>query len=211
MGSIGPVPVFAISDVHVAAPENREIVAALRPSSEDDWLIVAGDVAERVSDVEWALATLRERYAKVIWVPGNHELWSHGSDPVKLRGVERYEHLVALCRSLDVLTPEDPYAVYADRVAIAPLFLLYDYTFRPAGTTQAEALERAYAAGIVCRDEFVLHPDPYPSREAWCHARVSYTEARLSALDSSLRTVLVNHFPMVVDPTQILRYPEFSI
>ena len=210
-GSINPVPVFAISDLHVAAPENRDIVSRLRPESADDWLIVAGDVAERVSDVEWALSTLRERYAKVIWAPGNHELWTVSSDPVQLRGVDRYEHLVSLCRSLDVLTPEDPYAVYAGRVAIAPLFLLYDYTFRPAGLTQAQALEQAYSAGIVCRDEFVLHPDPYPSREAWCQARVKSTEARLSALDSSLRTVLVNHFPMVVEPTKVLRYPEFSI
>jgi hypothetical protein len=37
---------LAISDLHVGYPENREIVAGLRPSSDEDWLLVAGDVGE---------------------------------------------------------------------------------------------------------------------------------------------------------------------
>ena len=38
--------VLAVSDLHVAFPENREIVADLRPESAADWLLVAGDVGE---------------------------------------------------------------------------------------------------------------------------------------------------------------------
>ncbi len=38
---------LAISDVHVGNPENREVVGGVRAESDDDWLIVAGDVAER--------------------------------------------------------------------------------------------------------------------------------------------------------------------
>ena len=49
---------LAISDLHVAYAENRAIVEALRPESADDWLIVAGDVGEMVSDIEWALCVL---------------------------------------------------------------------------------------------------------------------------------------------------------
>ena len=37
---------------------------------------MAGDVAETVADIEWALRQLAGRFAKVIWVPGNHELWT---------------------------------------------------------------------------------------------------------------------------------------
>ena len=72
----------------------------------------------------------------MIWTPGNHELWTPQQDPVQLRGEHRYRHLVELCRSLGVATPEDPYPVWrgpGGPVTIAPLFLLYDYTFRPAG------------------------------------------------------------------------------
>ncbi|WP_204058891.1 metallophosphoesterase family protein [Microbispora corallina] len=204
---------YGISDLHVGHPENREIVEAVRPVSRDDWLIVAGDVAETPADVEWALGTLAARFARVIWAPGNHELWTTADDPVRLRGAARYDHLVGLCRDLGVATPEDPYPVWdgpGGPVAVAPLFVLYDYSFRPAGAaTREEALATAFAAGVVCTDEFLLHPDPHESRDAWCHARVAETERRLAATD--LPTVLVNHFPLVREPTLVLHHPEFAL
>jgi hypothetical protein len=112
------------------------------------------------------------------------------------------------------MTPEDPYLVWdgADRpVTVAPLYLLYDYTFRPPGTaTKAEGLARAHESGVVCSDEWMLHPDPYQSREEWCWTRIEITERLLAATDPALPTVLVNHFPLVREPTRILRYPEFA-
>ncbi|MFE9660926.1 metallophosphoesterase [Streptomyces sp. NPDC005955] len=206
---------LAISDLHVRYTENRDIVEGLRPESDDDWLVVAGDVAETFEDVVWALRILSERFAKVIWTPGNHELWTPPNDPVQLRGEERYRHLVDTLRGLGVVTPEDPYEVWQGAtgpVAIAPLFVLYDYTFRPAGTfTKAGALEVAHEAGVVATDEYLLHSDPYPSREAWCRARLDYTRDRLDRIDPELPTVLVNHFPLVREPTRVLRYPEFAL
>jgi 3',5'-cyclic AMP phosphodiesterase CpdA len=205
---------WAISDLHVGYAENRAIVDRLRPDSPDDWLIVAGDVAEHFAVIEATLASLRERYATVIWAPGNHELWTHPNDPVTLRGVDRYDALVRACRGIDVLTPEDPYPVFTGvggPVTIAPLFLLYDYSFRAPGTTDtASSLRYAYRTGIVCTDEFLLHPDPYPSRAEWCWARVAQSERRLAACDPDLPTVLVNHHPLVREPTRILRHPEFA-
>ncbi len=160
------------------------------------------------------LGTLKKRFRTVIWTPGNHELWTLPSDPVQFRGAQRYQHLVAMCRSLGVITPEDSYLVWRGAggpVAIVPLFLLYDYTFRPAGTSnKAEALALAYESGVVCTDEAVLFPDPYPSRDAWCRARVEITERRLAAIDPELPTILVGHFPLNREPTQVLRYPEFA-
>jgi 3',5'-cyclic AMP phosphodiesterase CpdA len=206
---------LAISDLHVGYAENRDIVARLRPESDTDWLIVAGDVAERTVEIEWTLRTLSERFARVIWAPGNHELWTTKDDPVQLRGEERYHHLVEMCRSLGVLTPEDPYATWqgpGGPAVVAPLFLLYDYTFRVDGiASKKEALAKAYNAGVVCTDEYFLHPDPHPSREAWCAARVAETERRLAACDPELPIVLINHWPLVREPTRILRYPDFAL
>jgi 3',5'-cyclic AMP phosphodiesterase CpdA len=206
---------LAVSDLHVRYAENRAVVEGLRPTTDGDWLIVAGDVAEQVDDVRWALALLRERFASVIWVPGNHELWTRSKDPTPLRGEARYRHLVEVCRELDVLTPEDPFPVWEGEggpAVVAPLFLLYDYSFLPEGTSTAEeGLAAAYKAGVVCTDEHLLHPDPYPDRASWCAARVAESQRRLDACDPDLPTVLVNHWPMTRLPTRVLRYPEFAL
>ena len=213
---MGEARLWATSDLHVTYADNRRIVADdLHPADDGDWLIVAGDVAEKPADVEWTLGTLAERFATVLWSPGNHELYTHAKDPVRLRGLDRYEHLVALCRRLGVLTPEDDYPEWTGAggpVTVAPLFLLYDYSFRPPGQADAdEALAAAFGAGVVATDEFLLHPDPYPDRVAWCHARVTATEARLAALPAGTRTVLVNHWPLTRLPTRVLRHPQFAI
>ncbi|MES4891472.1 metallophosphoesterase [Streptomyces sp. NPDC096012] len=211
----GAGQLLAVSDLHIGYAENRALVESMRPEGDEDWLIVAGDVAETVADIRWALGTLAARFRKVLWAPGNHELWTHPKDPVTLRGAARYEHLVELCRELGVLTPEDPYPVWhgpGGPVAVAPLFLLYDYSFLPAGcATKAEGLAYAEGTGIVCNDEFLLHPDPYPAREDWCRARVAETERRLEALPADLPTVLVNHYPLDRHPTEVLWHPEFAM
>jgi predicted phosphodiesterase len=205
---------LAIGDLHVEHAENREIISQLEPESAADWLIVCGDVADQPRDVEWALGVLTERFAKVIWVPGNHELLTQRSDPIPLRGQQRYEHLVELCRGLGVITPEDPYPIWdgiGGPTRVVPLFLLYDYTYGSnVGSSKEESLRRAHEAGVVCVDEFLLHPDPYPSREAWCDARVKEAEQRLVDVEPILPAVLVNHFPLLVEPTRVLRHPEFA-
>ncbi|MEV5239976.1 metallophosphoesterase [Streptomyces cinnamoneus] len=205
---------LAVSDLHTGMADNVPIAESLRPVTDEDWLIVAGDVAERFEDVERTLALLAGRFAKVVWAPGNHELWTPRTDPVDLRGEARYEHLVKLCRGLGVVTPEDPWPVWEGEggpVAVAPLFTLYDYTFRtPTAATKEESLAQAHEAGIVCTDEFLLHPEPYAGIDDWCRARVAATEARLAAHDPSLPLVLVSHWPLVREPTEIMTYQEFA-
>lgn len=210
---------LAVSDLHVRHAENRRIADELVPAHPDDWLIVAGDVDERVGSVVGTLAALKDRFATVLWTPGNHELWSRpkndGAAEESLRGVARYDELVRRCRELGVLTPEDDFPVWdgpGGPVVVAPLFVPYDYSFLPAGTSTAEeGLAVAYAAGVVCTDEHLMHPDPYPSRQAWSADRVAITGARLDEVDPDLPTVLVNHWPLVREPCDVLWYPEFAL
>ncbi|MDQ4119641.1 MAG: metallophosphoesterase [Actinomycetota bacterium] len=211
---------LAVSDLHVRYTDNRAIAAELAPRHPDDWLIVAGDVDEKITDIVEVLAALRSRFATVIWVPGNHELWSRErsarADPIDaLRGEHRYDELVRRCRGSGVLTPEDEFPVWTGPggpVTVAPLFVLYDYSFLPTGTTTAEeGLAAAHRAGVVCTDEYLLHPDPYPSRQEWSAARVEQSRKRLADLDPGLPTVLVNHWPLVRTPCDPLRYPEFAL
>ncbi len=203
---------FAISDLHLNHKANRDIAEALCPETPHDWLAVAGDVSHRPDELVAFLARLRGRFAQVLWTPGNHDLWSRDGDPH--RGAALYDHLVAQCRAHGVLTPEDPYPVWPDAaggIVIAPLFLLYDYSLRPVGLTKAEAMRDAAAARVICNDEGLLAPHPYPSREAWCADRLRQTRARLDAVPEDRRTVLISHWPLHPGPLARLRIPEFSL
>lgn len=210
----GDGTLWAVSDLHVSHPENRALVEQVQARSGDDWLIVAGDVAERADEVEDCLGRLRETFATVLWVPGNHELWTTPREPAARRGVARYDDLVARCRRIGVLTPEDDYPVWSGPggpVRVAGLFTLYDYSFLAPGTSDAAgSLAAAYATGVVCNDEHLLDADPYPSRADWCTARVAATRARLDAVSDGPPFVLVNHYPLVREPTEVLRDPEFA-
>ncbi|MBJ8344968.1 metallophosphoesterase [Antrihabitans sp. YC2-6] len=206
---------MAVSDIHVGHRGNRPITEQIFPDSPDDWLIVAGDVSEKTDDIRWALQLLRSRFAKVIWVPGNHELWTTAKDPVQMYGAARYDYLVNMCREIDVVTPEDEFPVWdtiEGPVTLVPMFLLYDYSFLPAGTqTKAEGLAVARERNVVATDEFLLKPDPYVTRDAWCQVRVAATKKRLDELHPDMPLVLINHFPLVRQPTEVLFYPEFSL
>lgn len=207
---------LAISDLHLASSINRAALDAL-PTRPEDWLIVAGDVAERLETVSEALDFLAQRFAKVIWVPGNHELWARPSldEPA---GVARYGALVDRIRTLGVVTPEDPFPVWPGplpagvaRLVIAPLFLLYDYSFRPDDVPIDRVVEWAEETHNVCSDELLLSPAPYGSRIEWCHARLAEAERRLTdEIPSGSHTVLVNHWPLRRDVVRIPRVPRFT-
>ncbi len=201
---------WAISDLHVGHPDNRQVIKSIRPHPED-WLILAGDLGESVDHLRFVFSTLSPRFGRLLWVPGNHELWTIPHEGMQ-RGEAKYQQLVALCREHRILTPEDEYQHFESdglRYLVAPLFVLYDYSFAPEGMTVDEARAWALDAGLECADEHLLYPDPYPSRAAWCAARCVATEARLT---QALRnhdgpTILINHFPLLLEH---LPDPSFS-
>jgi hypothetical protein len=207
---------LAIGDLHLSNPVNRDALLEI-PDHRDDWLILAGDLAESLENQDLAFRELGRRFAKLIWVPGNHDLWSVPRDGVApARGVARYRSLVELARRHGALTPEDQFLDWpilgpgGERIVIAPLFLLYDYSFRPNGIARADVRRWAREGGAACGDEIWLHPHPFPSREAWCRARCRDTAERLDRLPSDCRTILINHWPLRADLIRIPRVPRFT-
>ena len=204
---------WALSDLHLHYPANQAALEQLKPRGQD-WLILAGDVGETPEQLAWAIDVLQPKFGTLLWVPGNHKLWTmpkEGEDAP--RGEARYLAYVELCRSRGVWTPEDPFPLFETEGArwrVCPLFLLYDYTFSPPGFDPDAARAWAREEGIVCMDERLLHPDPYPTREAWCAARLRATAARLEALDPSERTILINHWPLRADLVRLYKIPRFS-
>ena len=194
---------LAISDLHIGYRANREAVEAL-PEHPGDWLICAGDVGETVEQLYWTLQTLSQRFERVIWVPGNHELWTHPKCKVGGRGEDRYAVLVEAARRAGALTPEDDWPEFQGH-RICPLFVGYDYSFTPDGVE--DPLAWAREARIVAMDERLLHADPHPSKAAWCHHRVELTEQRLAATPGP--KVLINHWPLRRDLVRLHKIPRY--
>lgn len=206
---------LAISDLHVGYAKNWEALQAITPRP-DDWLIVGGDVGETFEQLHRVFSLLNERFAQLLWVPGNHELWSHPSCANKDRGVERYKALVALCRHHGVLTPEDAWPVWPQpsgeggELVICPLFVGFDYSFCPEGMSPTQAKAWARDEGIVSMDERLLHPDPHPTLEAWCGDRVRRTQEKLDRLPEDAETVLIHHWPLRHDLVRLHKVPRFA-
>lgn len=101
------IRLYAVSNLHLGYPANRRALERLRWYP-NDWLILAGDIGEVGEHLDFALSMTTRRFARVMEVPGNHDLWSVGSDR-EFRGQSKYDYLGSICRVYGVLTPKDPY------------------------------------------------------------------------------------------------------
>ena len=203
---------WALSDLHLAHPLNREALGAL-PACPDDWLVLAGDVTDGFRHLDSCFDALNRKFRQLVWVPGNHELWTRPGRAGGLRGAALYEKLVDIARRHGVITPEDPWPLFphpSGEVLIAPLFLLYDYSFRPADVPAEGVIAWARRGDAVCADEHLLHPDPFHGRADWCAARCASTEARLEACPSEVPKVLINHYPLEEELAVLPRIPRFT-
>lgn len=205
---------YAISDLHLDYADNRAALFQL-PDCPNDWLALVGDIANTPEGLESALLILEKKFAQLIWVPGNHELWSISPER-KLAGCARYASLVDLCRRHGVITPEDAFPIWQGDGGphlLAPLFLLYDYSFRPDDVPFEQAIGWAAESGVSCVDEALLHPDPYATRSDWCHARCEISEKRLDAAVSAhaLPVILIAHYPLKRQLARLPLIPRFSI
>ncbi len=202
---------LAISDLHLATQQNRAALSALPPSPED-WLIVAGDLCENANLFAAALKFLTRRFARVIWVPGNHELWLSDRDAGIGGSQRKYKALVDAARRLGVVTPEDEFPAWpTGGQIIVPMMTLYDYSFRPDDVPLAEVVRWAAEIHNVCADERLIDPMPDPGIAEWCARRCAETEARLKReLPAGARTVLIGHYPLREELVRIPRIPRFT-
>lgn len=116
--------VFAISDIHVDYSENLEWLTQL--SSVDyrqDILILAGDVTDNLLILEQCFAELSDKFFKVLFVPGNHDLWVT-RDKTK-NSIEKFQLVRNAALANDITM--DPYHI--DGLSIVPLLSWYDFSF----------------------------------------------------------------------------------
>ena len=117
--------VFAVSDIHIDYEANADWVANLSVSEyQDDVLILAGDVTDTLRKLDWCLNELARRFRKVLFVPGNHDLWVIRDQPHK-NSLQKFDEVAAVVRSngasMETFREGD--------LSIIPLLTWYDYSF----------------------------------------------------------------------------------
>ncbi|MFL6623909.1 MAG: metallophosphoesterase [Sulfurifustaceae bacterium] len=117
--------VFALSDVHIDYDANARWLAGLsRVDYQDDVLILAGDISDNVALLASCFETVAHRFKKVLYVPGNHDLWVIRDNP-RRSSFDKFDLVRELALSFGLsLTP-----LRFDALDIVPLFGWYDYSF----------------------------------------------------------------------------------
>ncbi len=117
--------VFALSDIHIDYGVNAEWVANL-PVAEyrDDVLILAGDVTDSWRLLEWCLGALTKRFKKVLFTPGNHDLWVIREDRKK-DSLQKFDEIRVVVES----SGASMLAFRERGLSIIPLLAWYDYSF----------------------------------------------------------------------------------
>ena len=115
---------FAVSDLHVDYAPNVEWIEGLsRLDYQNDALIVAGDLSHQQSLLLTSLAALSDRFAHVLFVPGNHDIWVSRQDPRD--SLTRHDQLLDAVQDAGVLTTP----LRLPELQIVPLLSWYDFSF----------------------------------------------------------------------------------
>lgn len=135
--------VFALSDVHVDYAVNQQWITQLSAADfRNDLLILAGDVCDSIPLLESCMSTLVGKFARVLYVPGNHELWVH-RDQSNGTSLEKFEKVCTVVKNCGATMR--PF--HWRHLSIAPLLGWYDYSF---GEPSADLLA-AWVDYTACR------------------------------------------------------------
>ncbi len=158
--------VFALSDIHIDYAGNHAWIEQLSQHDyRDDVLILAGDVSDFLPRLEWCFRTLAARFRKVLFVPGNHDLWVM-RDKVVPDSLEK----LGLIRTMAADTGVAMQSWSQPGLCIVPLLSWYDYSFGAPGELLLEAWmdfracnwPQGYDAGAITRHFLALNQPLLP-------------------------------------------------
>lgn len=116
--------VFALSDLHADFPENLNWILQLSDLEyQDDVLVLAGDITDRLQVLVQVLNSLRSKFKEVLFVPGNHDLWINNDD-LKC-SIEKFGAIAKLCKEEGVKQSAQEFG----ELTIVPMFSWYDFSF----------------------------------------------------------------------------------
>jgi len=121
--------VFATSDIHLDYPENQKWLSNLSALDyQDDVLILAGDITDNLTLLRHCFDCLSPKFKRVMFVPGNHELWVIRDDHVS--SIDKYHSVCKLARDHGI----DMHVYKNGDLSIVPLQSWYDFSFGQPNT-----------------------------------------------------------------------------
>jgi len=127
----GSTKVYAISDVHFDHKCNEEWAHRIDDFKfQEDVLIVAGNMCDTSNALRRGLTTLKSKFRRVFYVPGNHELWIHPSESTKF--ADSFAKLVGLLEICDEVNIDVFPAAVCQDVFVVPMFSWYTSEFDSA-------------------------------------------------------------------------------
>ncbi len=175
--------VFALSDVHVDFDANARWVEGLsRFDYRDDVLVLAGDVTDSLPLLGNVLEGFAQRFRKVFFVPGNHELWVR-RDAAPMDSLGKFEQVLRVAEASGASTR----AGVVDDVSFVPILGWYDGSF---GAIDAE-LAQAWMDFRACR-----WPAGWASEHVTEHFIARNT---LAGLERGRVTISFSHFLPRID------------
>ncbi|SRR5579871_2481766 len=190
--------VFALSDIHIDYSENSKWIENLSVAEyQDDVLILAGDVTDIRKLLDWGLSILTKRFKKVLFVPGNHELWVRRENPKK-NSLQKFDDICAAAKSAGASMQ----AFHERGVSIIPLLGWYDYSFGEP----SQELRASWMDYHACR-----WPDGFTERDIAAHFAAYNDEQNSRASD---KVITYSHFlpridlmPEFIPSAQRILYP----
>jgi predicted phosphodiesterase len=175
--------VFALSDIHIDYDVNAEWIANLSVAEyQDDVLILAGDVTDSRRLLDWCLSALAKRFKKVLFTPGNHDLWVMREDR-EMNSLQKFDDVRAVVESSGASM-----RAFRERdLSVIPLLAWYDYSFGEP----SEKLKRVWMDYRACR-----WPSGYTEKDVATHF-AAFNNKQVSAAGDTVITY--SHFLPRID------------
>ncbi|HET9284175.1 MAG TPA: metallophosphoesterase [Candidatus Angelobacter sp.] len=193
--------IFAISDLHLDYPENAEWCSTISEQEyKSDVLLLGGDISSELASVQWCFSRLTKCFNRVLFVPGNHDLWQK-RDGTSRTSIDKFRLICTMANDHGVAT--EP--LHLDHVSLVPLLGWYDYSFgRPT-----PELREVWADYYTCS-----WPDGFQIDEI---ARYFDSKNTIDPLSLGKFRISISHFlpridliPDYVSPTTRMLFPVFG-
>jgi len=179
--------VFAVSDIHADYAVNAQWVAGLSDTDyREDVLILAGDVTDELPLLERCLSTFVRCFRKVLFVPGNHELWV-ARDGEDRSSLQKFSEVLSVVESTGASTQ----TFFERGVMIIPFFAWYDYSFGEPN----EELRARWSDYHACR-----WPEGYAEAQIAAHFAAMNRQRHIGLpVDSAQKVITFSHFLPRID------------